>query len=143
MSYIIYQFTENVAFLADRGVLSQDWLKRKGGSARWWLWSNRAWLVGVSCDFMKLFREAFIERERRVVVRQTCVVKTEAETEKEQEIDRLWWSELFVAGCWLPLCLHYNLQDGLKGVNSGVIGLLGFLAGTQSFMAQWAKTQTT
>lgn len=66
----------------------------------------------------------------------------ETEIEKQQKADRIWWSELFVASCWLPVCLHYSLQNGLKGVNSGVIGLLGFMAGAQSFMAQWAKTKT-
>lgn len=141
-SYIIYQFTENVAFLADRGIISQKWLDKRGGSARWWMWSNRAWLAGVSCDFLRLFREALIERKRRSVLSQDREEKMETEVEKQQSFDKIWWSELFVASCWFPLCLHYSLQNGLKGVNDGVVGLLGLMAGAQSFLAQWAKTKT-
>ena len=143
MSYIIYQLTENVAFLTDRGIVSRRWLERTGGSAKWWLWSSRAWLIGVCCDFLRLCREALNERQRRLVARQARKENTEAETSKQQEIDRTWWTNMFIASCWLPLCLHYSLQNGLKGVNNGVIGLLGFMAAAQSFMAQWAKTEAT
>ncbi len=143
VSYVVYQLTENVAFLVDQGIISRKWLQKRGGSAKWWLWSSRAWLAGVFCDFLRLFREALIERERRIAARKTGEGKTEAELEKQHSIDRVWWSEMFVASCWFPLCLHYSLHDGLKGVNSGVVGLLGFMAGAQSLMAQWAKTETT
>jgi Peroxisomal biogenesis factor 11 (PEX11) len=138
LSYIVYQFTENVAFLADRRVISQKWLEKKGGSTRWWMISNRAWLAGVSCDFLLLFRKAYIERESRRSARKT---DEEAEILAQQSFDRAWWNDVFVASCWLPLCVHYSLQDGLKGVGTGVVGLLGFMAGIQSFMAQWAKTE--
>ena len=141
MSYIVYQFTENVAFLMDHGIISRKWLGRRAGSGKWWLWSSRAWLAGVFCDFLRLFREALIEREQRATLTRTEEGKTDADAERQREIDRTWWNELFVASCWLPLCLHYSLEGGLKGVNNGVVGLLGFMAGAQSFMAQWAKTQ--
>jgi Peroxisomal biogenesis factor 11 (PEX11) len=140
--YIIYQFTENVAFLAERGIISKKWLEKRGGSARWWMWSNRAWLAGVSCDFLRLIREALIEREKRKKQRQGKEGRTEADDLGEQPIDRRWWSEVFVTSCWFPLCLHYSLQEGLKGVNDGVVGLLGFMAGAQSFTAQWANIRT-
>ncbi|ERF71945.1 hypothetical protein EPUS_06504 [Endocarpon pusillum Z07020] len=143
ISYIIFQFTENVVFLADRGIVSRKWLEKRGGSAKWWLWSSRAWLIGVCCDLLRLFREAVIDPENGVLLRRTRKGRMETEIEKQQKADRMWWSEVFVASCWLPVCLHYSLQNGLKGVNSGVIGLLGFMAGAQSFMAQWAKTKTT
>jgi Peroxisomal biogenesis factor 11 (PEX11) len=143
ISYIIYQFTENVAFLTDHGIIPRKWLGKRAGSGKWWLWSSRAWLAGVSCDFLKLFREALIERAKRAALTRPEEGKTNAETERQLELDRAWWNELFVAGCWLPLCLHYSLEGGLKGVNNGVVGLLGFMAGAQSFMAQWAKTQPT
>lgn len=143
ISYIVYQFTENVAFLADQGVVSRAWLEKRGGSGSWWKWSNRAWLAGVSCDFLRLFRKALIERKKRLSLGQRSEEKTEGEREKQEAVERMWWSELFIASCWFPLCLHYSLQDGLKGVNTGVVGLLGFLAGAQSLMGQWAKTEIT
>jgi Peroxisomal biogenesis factor 11 (PEX11) len=143
ISYIVYQFTENVAFLTDHGIISRKWLGRRAGSGKWWLWSSRAWLAGVSCDFLRLFRQAFIEQERRAALTRTEEEKTDADTERQREINRTWWNELLVASCWLPLSLHYSLEGGLKGVNNGVVGLLGFMAGAQGFIAQWAKTQAT
>ena len=135
ISYIIYQSTENVAFLADQGIISQKWLEKSGGSPRLWLWSNRAWLAGVSCDFLRLFRQG------AVIARQTEQGRTEAEIEEQRLISRMWWSEMFVASCWFPVCLHYSLQNGLEGVNSGVVGLLGFLASARNFTTQWASTE--
>ena len=139
LSYIFFQFLENVAFLSDRGVLPRNWLAKRGGSAKWWLWSCRAWFAGVLCDFLILFRKALIEQQRRNKVRHT---KTEAEDDSEQSFDRQWWSELLVASCWLPLSLHYSLQDGLKGMTTGAVGFLGLMAGMQNFAAQWAGTDS-
>lgn len=107
------------------------------------MWSSRAWLAGLSCDLLRLFREARVERERRKVARQTGDGKTEAERERQQSVDRIWWSNIFVTSCWLPLCLHYSLENGLEGVNTGVVGLLGFMAGAQGFLAQWEKIDIT
>lgn len=141
LSYIVFQFTENVAFLSDRGVVPQKWLAKRGGSARWWLWSSRAWLAGVSCDFLILFRKALVKQQRRKRVR---YAKVEAEDEEsEQSFDQKWWSEMFVASCWLPLSLHYSVQGGLRGMSTGAVGLLGFMAGMQNFAAQWARTKGT
>ncbi len=134
---------ENIAFLAERGIVSRKWMEKRGGNAKWWLWSSRAWLIGISCDFLRLFREAVIEREKRGLLRRMRKGEMEAEIEQQQETDRMWWSEFFVASCWLPVCLHYSLENGLKGVNGGVVGLLGFMAGAQSFMTHWAETKTT
>jgi Peroxisomal biogenesis factor 11 (PEX11) len=141
ISYIVYQFTENVAFLTDHGIIPRRWLGRRADSGKLWLWSSRAWLAGVSCDFLRLFRKALIEREQRAAPTRSKEDTTDAGTERQREVDRTWLNELFIASCWLPLCLHYSLEGGLKGMNNGVVGLLGFVAGAQSFMAQWANTQ--
>jgi hypothetical protein len=143
IAYIVFQFTENVAYLVDRGILSQKRLARTGGSAQWWLWSSRAWLAGVSCDFLKLIREAAIERQKKKVIpNQTSKEPEEslAESMDEQTMAGAWWNEMFVASCSFPLCLHYSLQDGLWGVNNGVVGLLGLMAGAQGLSAAFAKT---
>lgn len=84
-----------------------------------------------------------IEREKGLMARQSRQGKTEADLEEQRSIDKMWWREMFVASCWFPICLHYSLQSGLDGVNTGVIGLLGFLAGAQSLTVQWADTKTS
>lgn len=143
IAYIFFQFTENVAFLADRGIISQRRLARAGGSTKWWIWSSRAWLAGVSCDFLKLFREALIERQQKDLSTRTSKEEVSAEAKHERMAGSKWWSEVFIASCWLPLCLHYSLQDGLLGMNNRVVGLLGLMAGAQGCTAQWAKTNIT
>lgn len=62
------------------------------------------------------------------------------EAEHDADIDSKWWSQLFVAASWWPMALHYSLEGGI-GLNLGMVGALGFMAGAESFRAQWAATK--
>lgn len=150
MSYIIYQAAENVAFLCDRRVLSSSWIAKQGGTAKLWLLSNRAWLIGVLCDFVALFRRAIIQKRRKIGASQYLgEVKAQSEGEgadkgkdeiqSVENFNKQWWRSIFVASCNLPMCVHYSLQKGLWGANGGALGLLGFMAGAQTFTDQWAE----
>jgi len=113
-----------------------------------WLISSRFWLAGVACDFFRLLREAYIEAQRR----RRHATSTETESERKEhvptaveieEMGRRWWSELFVAGCWLPLCAHYSVEGGLfrSSVEDGVVGALGLTASWEEWKVAWAETQ--
>ena len=92
----------------------------------------------MACDFFRLGRESVLEKRRRVVgsngIRKISMKEAKV-------VDKKWWNDLVVASCWLPLCMHWSLDSGLRGINDGVIGLLGVIAGAESTRAAWAQTE--
>lgn len=128
--YIGFQLIENIYHLAGKGVVPVSILEKRGGVAKWVAWSCRAWLVGVASDFLRLWREAEIEKSR---------ASTRSAKEKE-EFDRKWWNEFMTAAYWIPVAIQYsNYPEGV-GLNTGAIGFLGMMAGLTNFRNAWAAT---
>jgi hypothetical protein len=158
LAYILYQALENIAYLIDLHILPRSIttsrynpLRSPNGdpsTSRLWLMSSRFWLVGVSCDILRLLRDAYVEAQRRrrhststsASSEQGERIPTAAEVE---ETGRRWWSELFVAGCWLPMCAHYSVDGGLfrSSVEDGVVGVLGLAASWEGWRCAWAETK--
>jgi len=130
-AYITYQVLENIYHLGGKGVLPLSIVEKRGGVAKWVAWSCRAWLVGVSSDFIRLWREAELEKANGA-----------SKTAQEKEaFNRKWWNEFMVAAYWMPVAVHYSLYpEGLKGMNTGMVGFLGLMAGLNNFRNQWAAT---
>ncbi|KIW63640.1 hypothetical protein PV04_08625 [Phialophora macrospora] len=127
--YLGFQALENVYHLAGKGVVPVTFLEKRGGVAKWVAWSCRAWTVGVASDFLRLWREAQLNKEKR-------------QSAKEQEdFDRKWWTEFMVAAYWMPVAVHYSLfPAGIPGMNNGLVGFFGLMAGLNNFKSQWAAT---
>merc|ERR1712230_310151 len=97
---------------------------------KWVAWSCRAWLVGVATDFLRLWREAQIEKG-----------SPPRSAQEKESFERKWWNEFMVATYWLPVAVHYSLYPvGIKGFNTGLVGFFGLMAGLNNFMTQWAAT---
>jgi len=129
--YIGFQALENVYHLSGKGIVPVTVLEKRGGVAKWVAWSCRAWTVGVASDFLRLWREAEIEKEKRAS-------KT---TQEKEDFDRKWWNEFMVAAYWMPVAVHYSMfPGGIPGMNSGIVGFLGMMAGLNNFRTQWAAT---
>jgi hypothetical protein len=161
LAYIVYQALENVAHLTDLGVVPASLVTSRynpfrdprdatasASTRRLWLVSSRFWLAGVSCDVLRLAREAYVAARRR----RTRQLAPSAEGDAGGEVataaeakatDRRWWSELFVAGCWLPMSAHYSIDGGLfkPGVEDGVLGALGLAASWEGWRRAWAETK--
>jgi len=132
-AYITYQLVENIYHLALRDIIPRTVVEKRGGVMKWVVWSCRAWLIGVASDFLRLWREATLAREKRA--------RGEAGTKAEQdEFDRKWWNEFITAASWFPVAVHYSVDGGLKGMNSGLVGLFGLVAGLNNFRNAWAAT---
>jgi hypothetical protein len=146
ISYVGFQVLENIAHLTDLRILPPSSLFRTNSApgkfpvgadtSRIWLLSCRLWLLGVSLDFPLLFRRAQLEVLRR---QPTSSGHRKVASDEVEVWDRKWWRELFVAGCWWPLCLHWSVDGGVAGVGDGVIGLLGGLAGWEGLMGMWEE----
>lgn len=142
ISYMTFQAMENIALLMDRDVLPKTLGAQfnKGvafPTPKIFLWSYRAWLCGVVCDFPRLLREAALEREKRA--NRTSAQKAASE-EEDRKVDEKWWSELVVPCAWLPVALHFSRQSGLPGMNLGIMGACGALAGLGRTAGLWAAT---
>ncbi|KAJ8108615.1 hypothetical protein OPT61_g8052 [Boeremia exigua] len=117
-SYFTYQALENVSLLADSGVVGPAFISaiNRGDSktARVYLWAYRAWLGGVSCDFLRLAREWQLESRRRATrARMQSEGKAVAEYQDDADakFDQRWWTDALIASA---------LEPGLDGtVRSG------------------------
>ena len=147
-SYFTYQALENVSLLADSGVVGPTVISRinRGDSktARVYLWAYRAWLGGVSCDFLRLAREWQLENKRRVArkhMREDGRAVAEYQDEEDAKFDKRWWTDLVIASAWLPMALHFSSADGgIPGWNLGWMGACGLVAGSTRVKALWAST---
>lgn len=148
-SYFTYQALENISLLADSGVVSPSTIAvlNRGDSktARMYLWAYRAWLGGVSCDFLRLAREWQIESKRRATRKQMVqdgrAVAVDQD-EEDKKFDQRWWTDAMIAGAWLPMALHFSSdKGGIPGWNLGWMGLCGLVAGSTRAKALWAGTK--
>nr|OQO29452.1 hypothetical protein B0A51_02759 [Rachicladosporium sp. CCFEE 5018] len=135
--YILFQGLENIGLLTDHKVLSPATTARwnqSGTTARIYTWSYRAWLAGVLCDFVRLGREAQLERIKRS--------SSEVSTTEQEKTDAKWWSELIVPFAWLPVALQFAgvKEGGLPGFNLGIMGACGAMAGLSKTTALWEST---
>jgi hypothetical protein len=148
-SYFTYQALENISLLADSGVVSPRFIStlNRGDSktARLYLWAYRAWLGGVSCDFLRLMREWQLEGKRRSV-RQQMVADgraiAEYQDEEDKRFDSRWWTDFVIASAWMPMALHFSsASGGVPGWNLGWMGACGLVAGSTRVRALWESTK--
>ncbi|KIX98594.1 uncharacterized protein Z520_05895 [Fonsecaea multimorphosa CBS 102226] len=130
-AYIIFQAMENICHLHGKGILPSSVIERRGGIARWIAWSCRAWCVGVVSEFLRLWREAEIEKRQHVK-------KT---AQEQQDFNRRWWNQFMITACWFPVAVHSSFYPkGIPGMNAGITSLLSLIASLNSFRNQWRAT---
>jgi hypothetical protein len=140
--YLIFQSFENIALLTDHKVFSSQLTARwntSGNTARIYLWAYRAWFAGVLCDFVRLGREAQLEKQKRAN-RADGEKQGVSVREEDQKADAKWWSEAIVPAAWFPMALHCALESGLPGFNMGIMGMSGGIAGLGKFASLWQAT---
>ncbi|KAK5085975.1 hypothetical protein LTR05_005265 [Lithohypha guttulata] len=136
LSYMTFQFLENVLHLTNKTVIASTWTNarftRLGGTTKLMTWSCRAWLAGITCDFLRLFREAQLARQTGSYQK--------LNEEQKREADKKWWTEFFVATSWYPMAIHYSVEGGI-GLNLGMVGACGFFANLGNFLKAWEGTK--
>lgn len=147
--YTLFQALENIGLLTDSKVLSPALAARidrtgtVGSTASVYKYSYRAWLCGVLCDFVRLAREAQLERARRAerVGGQKSGMELVREREQNEAVDAKWWREMVVPLSWTPVAVHFATESGVPGFNLGWMGALGGMAGLGKFADVWASTK--
>lgn len=140
-----YQFLENGAFLASKGVITtalafpSQGVRRDRRIAKWYLWSTRAWLGHVVLQFVVLWRWRVL-RLRQAGNKETAAAKeTDSPAEDAGPDDHAWRKSLVSNLVWAPLCVHWSVEQGV-GIPGGSTGLLSFLAGAWDLSDVWRAT---
>lgn len=144
--YMVFQFCENVALLTESKVLpaglTTRWTQKYGGKATSiYLTAYRAWLLGFSCDFVRLAREAQLERNRRS--QRSSAEKSDLSIrDQDSKLDSKWYADLLVPFMWFPVGWHFSAlnEGGFPGFSLGLMGLCGAIAGSSKTVALWNAT---
>ncbi|OAG42604.1 hypothetical protein AYO21_03189 [Fonsecaea monophora] len=167
-AYIVFQAVENLCHLHSKGLLpasASSLVERRGGFARWAVWSYRAWCLGVVTNFLRLAREADLVRRREGGRRRRRRNRQsisrhgegggrpdgdgheEGEGDGEEgeaateEFYRKFWNELLISACWFPIALHISLPPkGIRGMNQGISSTLSLVATVMGLRSHWRAT---
>lgn len=137
LSYMTFQFIENVYHLTNKTVINSNWTNtrfaRLGGLEKLVTWSCRAWCSGITFEFLRLARQTQLANQPG-----SDYSKMDANAKKEA--DKKFWTDLFVATSWYPMAWHYSVEGGI-GLNLGMVGCCGFFANVGNFLRLWQETQ--
>lgn len=150
LSILIYQALENGSYLASKGIAWQSLVKRTGGTAKWGLWSVRAWFVYILLQFVRLYRDATLfsrqeeETKKRLAEQVSAGEKSVSESEQEEKETRrlairTWRKKLINNLAWGTLCAHWSVEGGV-GVPVYLNGFISLLAGIWGTYDSWQAT---
>ncbi|KAJ5722298.1 Peroxisomal biogenesis factor 11 [Penicillium malachiteum] len=145
ISNVIYQFLENVPYLASKGVISKKWINKYGGIDLWYIWSTRGWFGHIFFQFFVLWRQHVLRKRRMAAKRAAGNIETEelkAEEKEELRMEiRSWKKSLVNNTIWAPLCVHWCFEKGI-GIPENLIGMFSLMAGAWGLRDSWAATAT-
>ncbi|KAG9584075.1 hypothetical protein KCU77_g6169, partial [Aureobasidium melanogenum] len=123
-----YQWYENVAYLASKGVLHGERFNTQQQN-KWWVWSSRYWMAYIALEAVRLAR-----------VWQLKPTAASSATEKDPqtlEAEALWKRQMTVNMAWAPVSYHYSLESG--ALSKDWLGVLGLIAGGTGFRNLWRQ----
>ncbi|KAJ5127843.1 Peroxisomal biogenesis factor 11 [Penicillium atrosanguineum] len=144
ISNVIYQFLENVSYLASKGVISKKFIDKHGGPGIWEMWSTRGWFGHIFFEFFVLWRQHVL-RKKRVAAQRAAAGTIETKETKAEDAEamrletRSWRKSLVNNTLWAPLCLHWCFEKGI-GVPDHLVGVISLGAGIWGICDTWAAT---
>ncbi|KAJ4299559.1 hypothetical protein N0V90_004805 [Kalmusia sp. IMI 367209] len=148
-SLVAFQVLENGAYLASKGILtSAGWSGEVGKrrEVRWWVWSSRFWAGYVALELLRVGVLHYYES------RQSSVSKDEKELIKDGEKEGkllqqqkkrenwLWWRDLVSNVAYMPMTLHWSVEEEKGFLSDWGVGILGAVAGGSLFVDAWRQT---
>ena len=128
---VCFQYLENGAYLSSKGILG--WSTERQNRA--WLVSTRFWMAHVVMDFIRLYHEYSVRKDKIKGGEKDDEVVDQAESAWQAK----WKKELVVDLAYAPLTVHWSLEKGLVG--EFWVGLLGSVAGAAGLRALWNNTK--
>ncbi|KAF2251542.1 hypothetical protein BU26DRAFT_518176 [Trematosphaeria pertusa] len=150
VSCALFQVLENGAYLANKGVLTTASWSGEMGKARetkWWIWSSRFWAAHVVLELARLsilhcYRNASSgakdEKEKEVLGDGEKEEKLLREENKKD--DWLWWRDLVSNIAYMPMTLHWSVDEDRTFLPDWSVGLLGAVAGGSLLADAWRAT---
>lgn len=143
-SCVLYQATENVAYLASKGIAGNSLVARTGGIKKWFLFSVRAWLCHILFEFVRLYREITLIKQKAMVASSeegsdVTEAERKARVKAQNQSVRAWKKSLVNNLAWAPLCIHWSLQKGI-GVPESLTGFISLMAGAWGLYDSWNAT---
>ncbi|KAF2676465.1 hypothetical protein K458DRAFT_424678 [Lentithecium fluviatile CBS 122367] len=149
-SIVLFQVLENGAYLASKGVLtSAAWSGEDGAKreVRWWMWSSRFWAAYVALELARLA----ILRSYNTSLSAGATAEEKdllGDGEKEgkllrevrQREDWLWWRDLVSNLGYMPMTLHWSVEEGRSVLSDWGVSLLGAVAGGALLVDAWRQT---
>ncbi|MCJ1354713.1 MAG: hypothetical protein MMC33_004702 [Icmadophila ericetorum] len=126
-----YQYLENRAYLASKGVLSAAPSSKIG---KWYMWSCRFWMMHVALDFVRLARVRVLRRRAG---------KVSGGEEKEGKLEAVkeeakWWRQAYVNAANAPLTVHWSLAEGF--LSEVHVSVLSLIAGGLGLKNAWEES---
>lgn len=125
-SIVLYQWYEDVAYLASKGVLRGERFNSKQQD-KWWVWSSRYWMAYIALEAVRLAR----------VWQLDAAVESHKKKADTLEAKAAWKRQLAVNTAWAPVSVHYSYEPGC--LSSDWLGVFGFIAGATGFRHLWRQ----
>ncbi|KAF4613893.1 hypothetical protein D9613_007492 [Agrocybe pediades] len=104
------------------------------------IWSTRFWALYVFLHFAHLIEDRKLLKQRHSSIRKAK--GTGLTREEKLEMQQRWdafWSEVVINLGYLPLTIHWSLENGLFK-NDVWVGIFGMIAAVASFRSGWKAT---
>ncbi|KAF2635267.1 hypothetical protein P280DRAFT_198346 [Massarina eburnea CBS 473.64] len=145
-SCVGFQALENGAYLAGKGVLvSEGWTGEAGKNreAQWWVWSSRFWAGYVVLELVRLgvlhyYKEPMEASEKATLADGEKEGKLLKEEKKRE--DGVWWRDLASNLAYMPMTVHWSLEEDRGILNDWGVGVLGAIAGGANLVHAWKDT---
>jgi hypothetical protein len=124
-----FQFLENSAFLATKGVISME--PRVIGLR--FKWSARLWCTFVMLEFARLLRGRALAQQARARGE-----VDEKSREEHRKVEAKWWRDLYVNAAWAPVTVHYSLMQ--SPLPDELVTFLSLTAGWMGLKQAWIAT---
>ncbi|KAK3680210.1 hypothetical protein LTR78_000588 [Recurvomyces mirabilis] len=135
----IFQVLENGAYLASKGVLrGEKWERRQ---PKWWVWSNRFWLMHVGLEALRLLRVRQLRYNEDFGAKATDTDDGRVTTQSVA-LKKKWKADFYANAGWFPLTLQSSFEDQTHGPLSETwIGLFGMIPGIVALKDVWEQTR--
>ncbi|KAF8511510.1 peroxisomal biogenesis factor 11 [Gautieria morchelliformis] len=147
LSMLIYYPLEHLYYFTSHSILPSRFSPSPSANAKIAVWSCRAWAAYVVLQFLHLREDwKLLKLRERALRRDSTKTTGDGEssltspehTEVAQRKNAI-WDEFMVNVGYLPLTLHWSLQNGLF-TSEAWVGIFGTIAALNSFRGGWTAT---
>lgn len=147
-SLVMFQVLENGAYLASKGVLTSSGWTGEAGKKReisWWVWSCRFWAAHVALELLRVavlryyqVPESAVSQDKELIADGEKEGKLLVESKKKERW--MWWRDLVSNVAYMPMTLHWSVEEKDGFLSDWGVGLLGAVAAGTLLMDVWKQT---